>query len=157
MLKIMSAPGRYIQGYNVINDFAFHVSKIGNRPFIMGGRTALSRVKEKIIPGIQTNNLDCRFSVFTGKGTIKDATDLAEEASIHQADIIAGIGGGLAIDTAKAVAHNTGLPLVIVPTIASTDAPCSSAALQYTENHVIDNIVLLNRNPACHIFFYRYL
>ena len=147
MLKTMAAPGRYIQGYNVTDDFSVHVSRLGNRPFIIGGRTALSRVKEKIMYGADAFSLDCRFSVFTGKGTKKDAFDLAEEASVHQADIIAGVGGGLTIDTAKAVAHHTGLPLVIVPTIASTDAPCSSAALQYTEDHVIDNILLLNRNP----------
>jgi glycerol dehydrogenase len=87
------------------------------------------------------------FSVFTGKGTKKDVSDLAAEAETKGVDIITGIGGGLTIDTAKAVAHQTGLPLAIVPTIASTDAPCSSAALLYTEDHVIDDIVLLNRNP----------
>ena len=51
MLKTMAAPGRYIQGYNVTDDFSVHASRLGNRPFIIGGRTALSRVKEKIMYG----------------------------------------------------------------------------------------------------------
>jgi len=147
MLKIMTAPGRYIQGYNVINDFAIHASRLGNHPFIIGGKTALSQVQDRIKPGVESCDMECSFSVFTGKGTRKDAFDLKAEAEKSGADIITGIGGGLAIDTAKVVAHHTGLPLVIVPTIASTDAPCSSTALQYTEDHVIDDIVLLKRNP----------
>lgn len=147
MLKIMTAPSRYIQGYNVIADFGSHVSRLGKRPFIMGGKTALSQVRDKMVPGINSNALECAFTVFTGKGTKKDAADLAAEAVNHKADIITGVGGGLTIDTAKVVSHHTGLPLVIIPTIASTDAPCSSAALQYTEDHVIDDIVLLKRNP----------
>ena len=147
MLKIMTAPGRYIQGYNVINDFAGHVSRFGNHPFIIGGRTALSQVQNRIMPGMESCGMEYSFSVFTGKGTQKDALDLAEEASARKADIITGVGGGLAIDTAKAAAHHTGLPLAIVPTIASTDAPCSATALQYTEDHVIDNILSLKQNP----------
>ena len=147
MLKIMTAPGRYIQDYNVIKDFARHASRLGKRPFIIGGRTALSRVKDDITSGINEQGLECSFSVFTGKGTKKEALDLAAEAKSHNADIIAGIGGGLVIDTAKAAAHHTDLPLAIIPTIASTDAPCSSVALQYTEDHVIDDIVILKRNP----------
>lgn len=147
MFKIMTAPGRYIQEYNAVNDFARHVSGLGKHPFIIGGKTALSQVRDRIIPGIESSGMEASFSVFTGKGTKKDAFDLAAEAEKSKADVIAGVGGGLTIDTAKVVAYHTGLPLAIVPTIASTDAPCSSAALQYAEDHVIDNVVLLKRNP----------
>ena len=147
MLKIMTSPGRYIQDFNVIKDFALHVFKLGKRPFIIGGKTALSRVKNLMMPGIDEHGLECSFSDFTGKGTRKDASDLAVEAANHNADVIAGVGGGLAIDTAKAVAFHTNLPLVIIPTIASTDAPCSSVALQYTEDHIIDNFIVMKRNP----------
>ena len=143
----MTAPGRYIQTYNAIDEFSTHLSRLGKQPFIIGGKTALAQVQDRIIPRMESSGMEYSFSVFTGKGTRKDASDLAAEAEKYGADVITGIGGGLTIDTAKVVAHHTGLPLVIVPTIASTDAPCSSAALQYTEDHVIDNVVLLNRNP----------
>ena len=38
-----------------------------------------------------------------------------------------------ALDTAKATAENLGLPCVIVPTVASNDAPCSGVAVLYNE------------------------
>ncbi len=54
------------------------------------------------------------------------------------ATVVAGIGGGKAIDVAKAVAWKTNAKLATVPTIASNDAPTSSATVYYTENHVMD-------------------
>ncbi len=147
MLKILTGPGRYIQGYDVIYDFGKHVSRFGKRPFIIGGKTALSQVKEIISNRQKDYSLEYKFAVFTGKGTRDDAFKLASEAEKHGADIIAGIGGGLVIDTAKAVAHHTDLPLAVVPTVASTDAPCSSVALQYTEDHIIDNFIIMKKNP----------
>lgn len=147
MLKIMTAPGRYIQDYDIISEFARYTSGIGSRPFIIGGKTALSLTSDKLASGIKKHSMECVFSLFTGKGTKKEALDLADKAKSHGADFITGVGGGLTLDTAKAVAHYTDLPLVIIPTIASTDAPCSSVALQYTDDHIIDNIVVLKRNP----------
>lgn len=147
MLKTMKTPGMYIQGYNIIDEFAAHVTRFGTRPFLIGGKNAISRVEKRIMPGINIYDLDCSISVFTGRGTKKDALDLASRALSHRADVIVGVGGGLAIDTAKAVAHRTELPLIIIPTVASTDAPCSSVALQYTLDHHIDEIIQLKRNP----------
>jgi glycerol dehydrogenase len=93
------------------------------------------------------NAMTCDFAVFSGKGTRVDATDLGEKATNFGADVIVGAGGGLVLDTAKAVAHEMDLPLVIVPTIASTDAPCSAEALQYTDDQQFDREIKLKRNP----------
>ena len=45
-----------------------------------------------------------------------------------------GVGGGKIFDTAKAVAYKAGIPVIICPTIASTDAPCT--ALEIGRAHV---------------------
>jgi glycerol dehydrogenase len=45
------------------------------------------------------------------------------------------------------VACYENIPVVSVPTIASTDAPTSAIAVTYTEDHVFDGNILLPRNP----------
>ena len=57
------------------------------------------------------------------------------------------MGGGKALDTAKAVAENLGLPCVIIPTVASNDAPCSGVAVLYNDAGVVIKAVLMRRNP----------
>jgi glycerol dehydrogenase len=147
MLKILTAPSRYIQGYDIMNNFGKYISHLGSKPFIVGGKTALSTTKGMLSKSASEHSMECGFEVFSGIGTRSDATELAKKATTFGADIIVGVGGGLVLDTAKVVAHETNLWLVIVPTIASTDAPCSKEALQYTEDHRLDRVVELNRNP----------
>lgn len=58
------------------------------------------------------------------------------------------MGGGKTIDTAKIVADQANIPAIIVPTIASTDAPCSGCAVLYTESGVFDSVFYQKLNPA---------
>jgi hypothetical protein len=46
---------------------------------------------------------------------------------------VVGIGGGKTLDTAKAIGYYQKLPVVVIPTIASTDAPTSALSVIYTE------------------------
>ena len=57
-----------------------------------------------------------------------------------------GLGGGKAIDTAKCVAE--GQPLIIVPTIAATDAPTSHSAVLYTEDGAFDDYAYFKQSPS---------
>jgi glycerol dehydrogenase len=88
-----------------------------------------------------------RFETFSGECTRISATQLSEKAREFQADVIAGVGGGRVIDTAKAASCELDSALVIIPTVASNDAPCSALSVQYKENHMLDRFLILKRNP----------
>ena len=58
-----------------------------------------------------------------------------------------GVGGGKVIDTAKAVGHEAGTRVAIVPTIASTDAPTSAVSVIYTPEGAFSRYLFVSRNP----------
>ncbi len=73
--------------------------------------------------------------------------ELAAQVTADGADTVIGVGGGVALDTSKAVAKETNSELVIIPTIASTDAPCSAIAVVYNDDGSFDGFVHRARNP----------
>lgn len=75
---------------------------------------------------------------------INRVMDICEKAG---SEVIVGIGGGKIHDTAKAVAYYMKKPVIIVPTIASTDAPCSALSVIYTDDGVFEKYLFLPASP----------
>ena len=147
MVKIMIAPNRYIQGPRVLKETGTYIVHLGSRVFFIGGPTALSIVKDQVSASLNEHSMEYQFEAFSGECTRASAARLLEKARRFPADVVAGVGGGRAIDTAKAVSHGLGSALVIIPTVASNDAPCSALCVQYKENHMLDRFLILKRNP----------
>jgi glycerol dehydrogenase len=51
-------------------------------------------------------------------------------------------------NTAKIVADRAGVPVIVIPTIASTDAPCSGCAVLYSRGGVFETVSIRKTNPA---------
>jgi glycerol dehydrogenase len=147
MVKIMIAPNRYIQGPGVIEETAKYIAHLGSSFFFIGGPTSLSHIREKASASLGERSLRYHFEEFKGECTRSSAAGLSEKAKKWGAHVIVGAGGGRAIDTAKAVSHELDSSLVIIPTVASNDAPCSALSVQYKENHMLDRFLILKRNP----------
>ena len=73
---------------------------------------------------------------------------LADIINDKNVDLLVGMGGGKTIDTAKIAADRAAIPVLIVPTIASTDAPCSGCAVLYSEHGVFESVHYEKSNPA---------
>jgi glycerol dehydrogenase len=150
MITATLFPGKYIQGYNAIQELKKLIplyGKNGKKGFIICSPS----VFEKIIPDIHASIKEVIPVVvekFTRECSDEEITRLMTIAGKEACDVVIGIGGGKTLDTAKAVAHEMNIPVIIVPTVASTDAPCSALSIIYRpDTGRIKRVLMFRRNP----------
>jgi glycerol dehydrogenase len=149
MSRMLLSPGRYVQGAGAIREIGLHTSRIGTCALVIGGRTALSLCGPDIQASLAEKGIPCNQESFQGVSSQQEIRRLAEVASANRVDIIIALGGGASIDAGKAVAHEMKVPVIVVPTVISTDAPCSALSVIYTQDGVFERYLFLRRNPDC--------
>ena len=138
-------PGKYIQGEGVLNQLAHWVHWFGKKGLILASPSAKDKVLVPCAAGLVENAIV--IEPFHGECCEKELNHLTRVISSEQVDILVGMGGGKTIDTAKIAADRAGIPVIIVPTIASTDAPCSGCAVLYSEEGAFDSVFYQKMNP----------
>lgn len=147
-VKILIAPGRYVQGVGAVREAGRHVALLGKAALVVGGHRGLESVRAKgLEESFEENGVAFAEEPFGGECSREEISRLGKIASEKNADVIVAAGGGKAIDTAKAVAYELKLPAAVIPTIAATDAPCSALSVVYTPDGVFESYLVLPRNP----------
>lgn len=144
--RSFGGPGKYIQRAGEISHLAKHMQGLGRNAFLLVDGFVFDTMGETIVQSF-ASSLAVQIERFGGEccaEEIERVTALAKEA---KAEIVVGIGGGKTADTAKLAAIANDARLVIVPTIASTDAPCSAIAVRYNSEGVYQESMFLPRNP----------
>ncbi len=139
-------PGRYIQGYNTLQRLGKEVSRMGKKAYVICTPYAYKNLVTDLAPSLQ-KEVDSEIVSFGGECSDEEIQKLQKDATLKGADVIVGIGGGKTLDTAKAVAHELGTPVAVVPTLASSDAPCSALSVIYTEDGEFKRYLILDKNP----------
>ena len=147
MSVAIKSPSLYIQGFNELAKLGTHAKKLGNKFFILCTGNTRKRIEEAVSQSLKESEKDFSWCAFSGKCTKEEIARVMEECRASGADVVLGAGGGTAVDTAKAAADNLDLPLVIVPTIASNDAPCSAIAVIYNDQGVVVKAQMIKQNP----------
>lgn len=145
--KIMISPGRYVQGAGAIKRIGEQAKNFGNKGLVIGDKVALPIAKDDIQKSCQENGISVAFETFSGECSMKEINRLKTEGEQAEVNMIMGLGGGKTLDTAKAVAYYMKLPVIILPTIASTDAPCSALSVIYTPEGLFEKYLILPKNP----------
>jgi len=149
MIRMLCAPGRYVQGAGAIREIGRQAARLGTSALLVGGKTALSLCAGEIAGNLAQAGLACREEPFRGVSSRSEISRLADAARSHGADLVIALGGGAAIDAGKAVSHELGLPVIVVPTIIATDAPCSALSVIYQEDGTFESYLRLSGNPDC--------
>jgi glycerol dehydrogenase len=145
--RAFGGPGKYIQRAGEIERLGEHAASLGRTAVALVDGFVLGSSGPAIEAALKAPNLAVKIERFNGEcctPEIERVSALVREAG---ADVVIGIGGGKTADTAKLAAITNRARIVIVPTIASTDAPCSAIAVRYSEEGVYQEAHLLGRNP----------
>lgn len=102
-------------GKNAENKTGEYAAKYGNKAFIVYGKESVikSGLLNRITDSLENEGVE--YELFGGaqpNPTLAHAEEGVKKAVKFDADLIIGIGGGSAIDTAKAIAHGTANPTV---------------------------------------------
>lgn len=146
MFKKAVFPGKYIQGVGAISELPALIKLLGKQGLIL----ASPSVMDKVLPAC---GIDLKAQAIHTESFRRECceAELARVSGIiaqEQVDVLVGMGGGKTIDTAKIVADRAGIPVIIIPTIASTDAPCSGCAVRYSADGIFEAVSYQKANPA---------
>ena len=125
-----------LPSYSIGSDVYDRVSSIcepyGKRAVVIGGKTAMEKAVPKLKCAVSDRKLEITECLwYGGEASYENVEMLALQSSVKSADMIFAVGGGKAIDTAKALAHSVGKPVFTFPTIASNCSACTSVSILY--------------------------
>ncbi|OCG71696.1 glycerol dehydrogenase [Gilliamella sp. Occ3-1] len=147
MITTAVFPNRYIQGFKAIeNCLGQELVRLGKKALLLESPSAHKNLSGAIDTSLK-GNIEFIVDIFNRECSDEEIARIIQIVKIEHIDIIVGIGGGKTIDTAKAVAGTLNFPCVVVPTLASTDAPCSALSVIYTPTGEFERYFLLSRNP----------
>jgi glycerol dehydrogenase len=149
MSRIFFAPSKYVQGAGAIASIGKYAETLGKKALLVGGETALSNCKETIQTCLHEKNIDCHHELFGGECADREINRLVNVCKDQGIDFVIAAGGGKVIDTGKSVSHEMKIPIIVVPTTAATDAPCSGEAVIYSDDGVFEREIVLSKNPDC--------
>ncbi|MDO9632111.1 MAG: glycerol dehydrogenase, partial [Humidesulfovibrio sp.] len=146
MISTTLFPGRYVQGAGALSRLGRELARLGSRHFLICSPHPLEHLLPPLLPGLEQAGA-VHVERFGRECTDQEIKRLLAGVQDFGAQAVTAIGGGKTMDAAKAVASRAGIPVAVVPTIASTDAPCSSVCVIYTPEGVFQRVDLLPRNP----------
>ena len=139
-------PGKYIQGVGAVGELPKLIKLLGKQGLIL----ASPSVNDKVLPkcDLDLKAQSIHTEVFGGECCEDELSRLSGIIAQKHVEVLVGMGGGKTIDTAKIAADRADIPVIIIPTIASTDAPCSGCAVLYSKDGIFESVYYQKANPA---------
>lgn len=147
MHKVYNSPSKYIQGTGEMRKLGTYAGTYGTKALVLISAGGVKRIGKRIEQSFEQQPCGFEFQIFHGECCEFEIARLCELMKEQGCDLVIGVGGGKIFDTAKAVAFYQKTPVIVCPTIASSDAPCSALSVLYTEEGIFDKYLFLPSNP----------
>jgi glycerol dehydrogenase len=149
-IRALIAPARYVQGPGVLDDLGRYLAPLrASRAALLLSAGGSGRFGDRIRTGLSRGGVDAQEVAFGGESSAEEVERIvALLRGTAGVDHVIAVGGGKCIDTGKMVAHRLGIPAVVCPSLASTDAPCSALSVVYSPEGVVAGVQFLPDSPA---------
>ena len=144
LLKVFASPERYVQGPNAMKYLGNEMKKLNMKGpvLVVSSETPRTLLEEIWRSSLKENGYDeIYYHSFGGICSDHESKRIVAAAEAIDAKTLIGIGGGQVIDSVRTASIKIPTPCEVVscPTIASTDAPCSTLCVLYHENEQTGN------------------
>ena len=145
------APARYVQGPDLLDHLGRFLALVpSTRPAVYISAGGLRRHGEQLLAGLRALQIEATVEIFEGECSYAEIERAASSlrAKGTPFDSLIAVGGGKCLDAGKCVAVRLEIPVVICPTIASTDAPCSALSVIYSDEGIAQGGESFPDSPA---------
>ncbi len=147
--RSMIAPTKYFQGKGLLSHVYERTCHLGKNFAFLVDDITYDIIKDKVEESFKGTDGTFMFIRHHGESTVAEAERIAEILREKNIDVICGCGGGKVMDSAKRAAMEIDtMKVVIIPTSAASDAPCSANTCEYDENGKFVRAVHPKENPS---------
>lgn len=147
--RVFIAPQRYIQGKDVLAGIGRYLKLLKPRRvavlITVGGAKRHGAV---VTESLRDAGMEALLGTFGGECSGPEIDEHVQAWKGQRVDCVLAVGGGKCVDAGKAVAYRLDVPVVVAPTLASNDAPCSALSVLYTPEGVSAGVEFYPCSPA---------
>ncbi|MEY8710682.1 glycerol dehydrogenase [Mangrovibacter phragmitis] len=147
MLNVIQSPSKYLQGPDAAALFGEYAKNLADSFFVIADDLVMKLAGEKVMNGLHRNDIQCHAERFGGECSHNEINRLIALMKAQGSKGVIGVGGGKTLDTAKAMGYYLHMPVIVVPTIASTDAPTSALSVIYSDQGEFEEYLIYPKNP----------
>ena len=145
----MLSPPKYIQGAGVLDQTGRYLQVLGHKRYgVLASSRGHSADAARVAESVESHGAEVVRAVFDGECSLPEIEKHSEALIAEHIDCLIAVGGGKCVDAGKCVAGRVRVPVVIVPTLASNDAPCSALSVLYSPEGVMNGVEFFPDSPA---------
>jgi glycerol dehydrogenase len=149
--RVLISPHRYIQGDGIIDRLGTYLTIVpSKRAAILISEGGRRRIGPRLLESLKSAEIEAVMVTFNGECSTEEVERVAQtlRAQSTPVDCVIAVGGGKCVDAGKCIAYRLKVPVVICPSLASNDAPCSALSVMYTAEGVSEGVEFFPASPA---------